>query len=180
MEELIQKLQSIGLTQNESKVYLFLLEHQEAKTGKICSKLNIPSSHIYQILEKLLEKGLVSFKLVNNVKIFRSVSPENLFSIFREKERQLEKEKKDLKKFISNLKTIQIKEHKENDFKYFEGTNGIRSMFTEFLKNLKTGAQWYISSAPLAYERLNAFLMEELHPRRIKKKVNLKIIIPEK
>ena len=96
-KKLIEKLQNIGLTQNESRVYLFLLEYQEAKTGIICSKLNIANSHIYRILEKLLDKGLVSYKINNNIKIFQAVNPSNLYELFREKEEQLEKEKQDLK-----------------------------------------------------------------------------------
>ena len=155
-----------------------MLEHEEAKTGKICSRLNIPSSHIYTILDKLLQKGLVSFKLVNNIKVFRSVTPANLFSMFREKEKELEKEKKEIKQFISKLNKIQLTEHKENDFKYFEGTKGVRSMFNEFLKQMNPKELWYIASAPIAYKTGNAFFIEELHPARIKKKVQLKIIVP--
>jgi len=178
MENLIKKLQSIGLTQNEARVYLFLLEHQESKTGSICSKLNIHNSHIYQVLEKLLDKGIVSFKVVNNIKVFRPVDPESLYSLFRERELQLEREKQDMKEFISNLKKIEIKEHKQTDFKYFEGVAGVRSMFTEFVESWVPNSTCYVSSAPLAYERWNAFLLEYFHPPRLKKKVRLKIIIP--
>ena len=178
MRKLIEKLQSIGLTQSEARVYLFLLEHQDAKTGVICSKLNIHNSHIYQILGKLLDKGLVSFKIVNNIKIFRPVNPESLYSLFREKELQLETEKQDLKEFISNLKKIELKESRQTDFKYFEGVAGVRSMFTEFIESWEPNSTCYVSSAPIAYERWNAFLLEYFHPPRFKKKVHLKIIVP--
>lgn len=173
-----QKLQNIGLTRNESRVYLFLLEHQEAKTGIICSKLNIPSSHIYRLLEKLLDKGIISYKIVNNVKIFRPVDPESLYSLFREKERQLDREKEDLKDFITNLKKIEIKENKQNDFKYFEGVSGVRSMFTEFVASFKKNSEIYIASAPIAYEKWNAFLLDLFHPPRIKKNVSQRLIVP--
>jgi sugar-specific transcriptional regulator TrmB len=178
MENLAKKLQSIGLTQNEARVYLFLLEYQEAKTGLICSKLKIPNSHIYQILEKLLDKGIVSFKIVNNIKVFRPVDPQSLYSLFREKELQLEQEKKELKEFITNLKKIETKEHKQNDFKYFEGVAGVKSMFTEFIESWEPKSVVYVSSAPIAYERWNAFLLEYFHPPRFKKKVHLKLIVP--
>ncbi len=180
MNDFTKKLQTIGLTQNEARAYLFLLEHQEAKTGIICSKLDIPNSHIYRILEKLLDKGIISFKVVNNVKIFRPVDPESLYSLFREKELELEREKQDLKEFISSLKRIEVKEHKQNDFKYFEGVAGIRSMFTEFTGSWVPDSTCYVSSAPIAYEKWNAFLLEYFHPPRFKKKVRLQIIIPSK
>ena len=179
MNDIIDKLQSIGLTRNESRVYLFLLEHKIAKAGTICSALNIPNSHIYRLLEKLIEKGIISFKIVNNVKVFRPVNPESLFSLFREKERQLEKEKDDLKDFISSLKEIEPEENKQNDFKYFEGINGIRSMFNEFAESWKPNSQVYIASAPIAYENWNAFLVEYFHGPRIKKKVHQQLIVPK-
>jgi len=179
-KKLVEKLQNIGLTQNESRVYLFLLEYQEAKTGIICSKLNIANSHIYKILEKLLDKGLVSYKISNNIKIFQAVNPDSLYELFREKEEQLEKEKQDLKKFISSLKTIEIKDKRQNDFKYFEGTIGVKSMFNEFIRNMSNNSTCYITAAPIAFEKWNAFFHAEFHPQRIQKKVNLKLIVPIK
>ena len=157
---------------------MLLLECREAKTGIICSKLNIPNSHIYSILEKLLDKGIISYKIINNVKIFLPVDPESLYAIFREKERQLQEEKEDLKIFISNLKQIEIKDKKQNDFKYFEGIIGIKSMFTEFVASFEKDSRVFIASAPIAYEKWNAFLLDLFHPPRIKKNVHQQLIIP--
>lgn len=178
MKNLIAKLQSIGLTQTEARVYLFLLEHQEARAGIICSELNIHTSHIYQILGKLLDKGIVSFKVVNNIRVFRPADPESLYSLFREKELQIEKEKEELKEFISNLKKMEVKERRQTDFKYFEGVAGVRSMFVEFSESWEPDSACYINSAPLAYERWNAFFLDYFHPRRFKKRVHLRIIVP--
>jgi sugar-specific transcriptional regulator TrmB len=178
MEEIIEKLKNTGLTTSESKVYLFLLQYKEAKAGIISKKANILSSHIYNILEKLLEKGIISFKIVNNIKVYRPVNPENLFFIIREKEKQIEKEKKELREFISTLKTIEVKPNKENDFKYFEGINGIRSMFSEFTDILKTNSTVHIASAPIAYEKWNAFLLEYFQGPRMKKNVHQQLIVP--
>jgi sugar-specific transcriptional regulator TrmB len=179
MIEFTQKLQNIGLTEREARVYLFLLEYQEARTGLMCSKLNIPNSHIYRILEKLLDKGIISFKIVNNIKVFRPVDPESLYALFREKERQLEQEKQELKGFISSLKKIELKDKKQNDFKYFEGINGVRSMFTEFINSWTPNSEVYIASAPIAYEKWNAFLLDLFHPPRIKNNIHQQLIIPK-
>ncbi len=180
MNEFSEKLQNIGLTEREARVYLFLLEYQEAKTGVICSKLNIRSSHIYAILEKLLNKGIISYKLVNNIKIFRPVDPESLFALYKEKERKLEKEKKDILNFISNLKKVETKKVRQNDFKYFEGINGVRSMFTEFINSWQKNSKMYISSAPIAYKNWNAFLIDLFHPPRIEKNIHLSLILTGK
>ena len=179
MDNIIENLKNIGLTLSESKVYLFLLQYKESKARDISKKTGIPTSHIYSILEQLLEKGIISFKIVNNIKIYRPVDPENLYLIIQEKERKLEKEKKDLKIFISKLKSLRVENPKENDFKYFEGVNGIKSMFNEFTSSWEPNSKVYVSSAPIAYEQWNAFLLEYFHKPRIKKKVHMQLIVPK-
>lgn len=178
MEEIIEKLKNVGFTLLEAKVYFFLLQYKEAKAGIISQKTNIPSSHIYNTLTKLLEKGVISYKIVNNVKVYRTINPESLMQLILEKEKQIEKEKNDLKKFISTLKNIEIKDKKENDFKYYEGFNGVKSMFHEFINSWEENSDLYIYSASIAYEKWNAFLLDYFHPPRIKKKVNQKLIVP--
>ena len=73
-----QVLQEIGLTQNEIKVYLTLLELGESKTGEILKKSRLNSGRIYEILNSLQEKGLVSFILKSGVKYFRPADPKRV------------------------------------------------------------------------------------------------------
>ena len=65
----ISTLQGVGLTEKEAATYLALVQEGESKTGKLCQKTNIPSSHIYLVLNQLLEKGLIHYKLVNNIRL---------------------------------------------------------------------------------------------------------------
>ena len=61
-------LEAAGLSEKEAKVYLDLEEYGESRTGAICTRTGVPSSRIYVILHNLLEKGLVSYKIINNIK----------------------------------------------------------------------------------------------------------------
>ena len=54
-------LEELGLTKGEIKVYLTLLKLGETTTGKIVEEAGISSGKIYEILEKLIRKGLASF-----------------------------------------------------------------------------------------------------------------------
>ena len=54
-------LKDAGLTDGEAKVYLALLELGSSTTGPIIHKSKIAKSIVYQILEKLMQKGLVSY-----------------------------------------------------------------------------------------------------------------------
>src|SRR3989338_7547002 len=100
-EELLQK---IGLNKSEVKVYLNLLELGSSTTGPIMDKAKVSSSKIYGILERLIEKGLVSFIIKSKTKYYQASSPEAIFDYINEKEEEMEKQKEQIKKIIPELK----------------------------------------------------------------------------
>lgn len=174
----IEALKSAGLSEKEAVVYLDLKSNGESRTGKICDRTKIPSSYIYNILASLLEKGLVNYKLVNNIKVFRASDPDTLSHLFEEKEKEIKQEKNRLISFISKLKVIPPKKERFSDFRYFQGLRGIRSLYTEIINSWKKGDEYCIASAPLeSFSKLEAFFMDVVHRKRVKDKVRLRIIV---
>ena len=53
-------LQKLGLTQNESRVYIYLSKNGFAKARDIASNQNIPRTQTYHLLTALHNKGIVS------------------------------------------------------------------------------------------------------------------------
>lgn len=179
IQELVEKLQSIGLSPNEARIYIFLLQYKEAKASQISKKLGIATSHIYDLLNILLEKGLLSFKLVNNTKLYYPAPPQILYELFNKTEKKLQEQKQMLESFIGDLQKITIETEREADFKYFEGNNGVRSMWLEFIKSWKPKSILRIASAPLAFEKWDAFLLDVFHPPRIEQHIELRLIVPK-
>ena len=66
-------LEDIGLTRSEINVYLALLELGSSTTGKIIDKAKVSSSKIYEVLDKLIQKGLVSFIIKSGIKYFQAL-----------------------------------------------------------------------------------------------------------
>ena len=178
MNKNIEALESAGLSEKEAQTYLDLLMHGENQTGKICERTKIPSSYIYNILTSLLEKGLVNYKLINNIKVFRASDPDALTHLFEERENEIKQEKTNLLKFISKLKVIPPEIERFNDFKYFQSIRGIKSLYSQIMNSWKTGDEYCIASAPLeSFGKLEAFFINEVHRKRVKDKVKLKILI---
>ena len=65
-------LTSLGLSPSEIKTYLHLLRTGRSYVNKLSSELKINRSNIYEALERLIAKGLVSFIVRNNVKWFEA------------------------------------------------------------------------------------------------------------
>ena len=71
----VELLEAIGLTKSEIKVYLALLELGSSTTGPIVEKSGASSSKIYEILEKLIQKGLVGHVIKAGKKHFEAAPP---------------------------------------------------------------------------------------------------------
>src|SRR3989338_3370224 len=80
-------LKEIGLTDSEIKVYLALLELGSSTAGPIVEKSGVASSKIYEVLEKLMQKGLASFVIASGTKHFEAASPRRVEDYIREKQR---------------------------------------------------------------------------------------------
>ncbi len=91
MDETLSILQRIGLEEQEAKTYIALLDIGEGAAAKIAEKTGIGRVHMYQILAKLMDRGLVSFVIKNNVKYFIPANPEVLLKDLKEKEQELQK-----------------------------------------------------------------------------------------
>ena len=99
-------LQQIGLTNAEINVYLALLELGSSTTGPIVEKSKASSSKIYEILEKLLQKGLVSFVIKNGMKHFEASDPQRLLDYLKEKETALKTQEQGLQQMLPELEFI--------------------------------------------------------------------------
>ena len=100
-------LKEIGLTEGEIKVYLALLELGASTTGPIIEKANISRSIIYQILDKLIEKGLVSFITKEKTKYFQATQPKHFLDIIEKEKENLTTKEEYIKDFIKNLEQVQ-------------------------------------------------------------------------
>lgn len=83
-------LKNIGLTDNESKAYLALLELGVTTTGKVAKQADIDRSNAYYSLERLKKKGLVSEIINKKTKHYEAANPSVLKGLLEEKEQRLE------------------------------------------------------------------------------------------
>ena len=78
-------LQQIGLTDGEIRVYLALLELGSTSTGKITKDSGISGSKVYEVLDRLMHKGLATYVIKNGVKYFAPTQPEKILDYLDEK-----------------------------------------------------------------------------------------------
>ena len=176
----VEVLEEIGLSKNEIKSYLALLELGLTSSGPIVEKSGIPSSKIYPLLESLIEKGLVSYTQIKNIKYFKAYNPKRLYEFVNEKKEKLKEKENQLSKLIPLLEQKLILgeklEKKDQKVQVFEGVRGIKTALENVLNILNKGNSFFVFGAPkIGNERLNSFF-NDFHKRRAKKGINYKII----
>ena len=68
----ISILEDLGLTNAEIKTYLALLELGTTSAGNLIKKLSMHRAAVYDIIELLINKGLVSYIIKANRKYFEA------------------------------------------------------------------------------------------------------------
>ena len=171
-------MEEIGLTRSEGLVYLALAELGPSSTGKIIEKSGVASSKIYEILNKLELKGLVSHVIKTGVKEFGAAPPERIIDYLNEKEREIKKEKQKAERFVSMLKTKIIMSKGIQEATIYRGLKGLRTVFYDCLNNMKTGDEWCAMSVPARSPEVNRFFIR-WGKARAKKGVKFKMMVNE-
>ena len=55
----VNKLLNLGFSENEAKSYISLLEYSPVTAYEIAKRSNIPTSKIYEVISKLIEKEII-------------------------------------------------------------------------------------------------------------------------
>jgi sugar-specific transcriptional regulator TrmB len=163
-------LRKIGLTEGEIRVYEALAFIGKSSTGPIMDKSGISSSKVYLILEKLIQKGLVSFVIENNVKQFQVANPKNITEYIDKQQVELEKTKKESETFIKELTSI-LGTYEEEGAQIYKGFAGMRVAFDNLIGELEKGEEFLFfsqSEEELNDEKVKTFF-KNLHQKRLEK-----------
>ena len=171
----VELLEDIGLTKSETKVYLALLELGSSTTGKIVDKSKASSSKIYEILEKLINKGLVSFIIKSGKKYFEAADPSRILDYLEEKKDTLEKQEEGLKKLIPQLELKQKLSQYKTEATIFKGMKGMKTAFNDVLKTMKRGEEYHVLVGMEPKEPVFSFI-NHYHQRRSKAGVKVKLL----
>jgi len=134
-------LKQIGLTDGEVRVYLALLDCGECTSGKITQKASISGSKVYEVLDRLISKGLASFSVRNGVKHFEAAPPERIIDYLTSKQDELGREKAAALKIIPEL-ALRQKALPSAQVRVFTGFEGLKTATEDILRSLGKGEEW--------------------------------------
>jgi len=128
-----QLLKEIGLTDTEIKVYLSLLSIGTTPAGRIVEQTGIHRKNLYDALNRLIDKGLVTFVIENKIRYFQPKDPENILRYLEEKKSRIAEKEDELKKELPELKQRFESLEPEIESEIYRGNEGIKTILKECL-----------------------------------------------
>jgi HTH-type transcriptional regulator, sugar sensing transcriptional regulator len=165
----MNSLSGAGLTENESKVYLALVDLGPSLAGQISRKTGLHRRTVYDTTDMLTKKGLVGYILKNNRRLFQASNPDRILEIIKEKKNILEPIIKGLTEKFSKTK-----EKEETNF--YKGKEGLKTVFED---QLNYSEILILGANPKAYDVLQ-FYFKWYDLARKNKKIHAKIIAQDK
>ena len=108
-----EELRDFGLTDNEIRVYLTLLKLGSSNPAKIAEKTGFSRPYVYDVLERLLDKQMVSTVLRKNKRHYRALEPDRLVELTRQKMENIERIVPELMRIKSSVKEdIKVELHR--------------------------------------------------------------------
>ena len=163
--EALDSLVQAGLSEAEAKVYLALLRQGQMTAGVLAKSVGFHRRTVYDVLDRLLEKGLVSKISENNKQVFSAAPPERLKDYFTEKIAIVDE-------IIPKLTPITTKEEKE-PVRFYKGKYGLKTVFEDQISEGKPIL--IFSASPQAYS-LFKFYFKWWDLRRKENKIPVKAI----
>ncbi|RJQ15709.1 TrmB family transcriptional regulator [Candidatus Woesearchaeota archaeon] len=131
-------LMKAGLTLREVNVYTLLRTQGELMASEIAKKAGLIRTNVYDILESLIQKGIVSSVIRSGKKYFRATDPEKLVDYVNNQKRDLDEVSSDLIKILSSLKPVHA-DAKRPVIEVYEGKEGMKTILEMSIReSLKT------------------------------------------
>lgn len=124
----------LGFSAGEGKVYEAIMNSDNATLQHVHEQTGIERRNVYDIINKLISKGLVSYFTENGRKVYRLNSPKNILTYLEEEEKGLNGKKELLTSELPSLMKLYEAAKPEFDVRIYRGREAVRAVFNESLE----------------------------------------------
>ena len=149
MKELQKILIDYGLSVNEAKIYLAMLNFGHSTILAISKETEIKRPTVYITIENLTKAGLMKTIIKGKKKYYLPSEPEKLVQL-------LEAKKKSIESILPELKNNYFSKNEKPKIVTYEGKDGIRKIYEETLKS-QTEVLWFGSIKDIFEEFMESY-----------------------
>jgi sugar-specific transcriptional regulator TrmB len=144
--ELASRLEPLGLTEKEARVYVAALFLGPSPVQRIASQADVNRATAYVILDQLAEYGLVSQSQEKNKTVYVAEPPETLGTLFTRQQHEIELRRQELDRLLPDLQSVgRGKDGSEGApvVRFFKGQEGVVNINGQMIKRSRPGSTLY-------------------------------------
>ncbi len=130
----LEDLEEIGFTRNEALVYYALLNQGLSSITPLVAQTKLHKQIIYDNLQRLMNRGLVSFVVKSNKKYFSITSPDKVIESLQEQKKAFEKKEQKARQLLPIIKFKYAEKKEKQVAQIYQGKQGIKSILEASLK----------------------------------------------
>jgi sugar-specific transcriptional regulator TrmB len=177
IQELAAKLQPLGLSEKESRVYIAALFLGPSSVQKISQQADVNRATAYVILDQLAALGLVSQSQQGKKTVFIAEPPESLERIFEHQRNVINEREKELKAILPELQQHErVTNDKAPVVRFYKGIDGVRSVSAENRRHARPNSTVYGMVNYDKAARLFPKVIKSAPASRLNKKISSKVI----
>lgn len=129
----ITKLTKLGLSKSEAVLYMKLLRLGASDVQTLIKETGFYKANIYDSLERLIEKGIISKVTEGNKRIYQLQKPESLIEFVEKKEEEINEQKKIAKKLAKSVEIAKKHIRSSETAMVFKGLSGVKQIYSEII-----------------------------------------------
>ena len=127
-------LKQFNLSDSEIQVYIVCLSLGNQLVSTIAKKCGLKRTSAYSIIEKLTKKGFLTSFTKNNMKYYSALDTEVLLEKSKLKISESQNNLKKIENALPFLNNLLDKNKNKSKVEYFEGFEGLKSMYEDVIK----------------------------------------------
>jgi len=140
-------LNKIGLTEGEIKVYKALLNLGESTKTSLAKESGVSPSNIYDITNRLLEKGMISKVEKNGIANFSPANPKHILDFLEEKKKDIDKEKEYVNSILPLLLSKFNNSEEKVNVEVFQDWSGLKTVLDDVVEECKKTDENFVFGA---------------------------------
>jgi len=136
---MLEQLQVLGLSRNESEVYEALVKSGQCKAGHLIARLDVHRNIVYEALDSMIRKGFVAKISKRGVWWFQITEPDSILTMLKRREEIAANVIQEIKQF---------QKQGEQQITVYEGIDSYRAYWVSSLERIPDGTIEYTLGIP--------------------------------
>ena len=170
----VKALRELGLSQAEATLYLALLRIGASDVQKLVEETGLYKANIYDALERLCEKGILSKVIDGGKRVYQLQKPESLVEFVQKKKAELEKQENLAKQLVKDVEFAKKHIPVAETAMVFRGISGIKQIYSEIVNEK---LDYLVFGSPSESEKLiGDYYWQNIHAKQKEFGIKAKMI----